>query len=165
MENKQQFESFYEHYNFLLGDSIPSGYSLTISSWENDADNPKDVTIYGLESADVVFLVKFFERFKSSSYDEDLYFGNQELTNELNNRIREHLKETLAQYPPSTPIIVFEMKSTVDEEWDLDFIGDIIGVWNSDHYRVMDGYQIRLVRTPIVDETESFSQKFLGGYE
>lgn len=160
MENNQQFESFYGHYTFLLGDSIPPGYSLTISSWENDADNPKDFTIYGLESADVAFLVKFFERFKSASYGEDLYFGNQELTDELNNRIREHLKDTLAQHPPSTPIIVSNMNGFANEEWDLDFIDDIIGRWNFDRYRVMDDYKIRLVLTPIADETESFNQKF-----
>jgi len=54
---------------------IPVGYSLTITSWENDADCYKDVNFYGLAYEDVWFLIDLAKLFKSMNNYGDPGFG------------------------------------------------------------------------------------------
>lgn len=46
---------------------IPAGYRVTISSWENDADNYKDVIIEGLSKERVEFVIKLCKLFRSKN--------------------------------------------------------------------------------------------------
>ena len=54
---------------------IPSGYTLSITSWENDADCYKTQVFHGLEADEVRFLIEVARLFKSMNNHRDPGFG------------------------------------------------------------------------------------------
>lgn len=56
---------------------IPKGYRLTVTSWENDADNYNTKSMEGLTKEEIEFLVPFIKLFKSkNSHNDNTNFGN-----------------------------------------------------------------------------------------
>ena len=55
---------------------IPAGYRVTITSWENDADNYKDTIHEGLTKERVEYILELCKMFKSGSNNGGKTFGN-----------------------------------------------------------------------------------------
>jgi len=55
---------------------IPAGYRVTISSWENDADNYKDTIHEGITKERVEYILELCKMFKSGSNNGGKTFGN-----------------------------------------------------------------------------------------
>lgn len=55
---------------------IPAGYRITITSWENDADNYKDTIHEGLSKERVEYIIELCKLFKSGSNNGGKTFGN-----------------------------------------------------------------------------------------
>lgn len=55
---------------------ISAGYRVTISSWENDADNYKDTIHEGLTKERVEYILELCKLFKSGSNNGGKTFGN-----------------------------------------------------------------------------------------
>ena len=55
---------------------IPAGYRVTITSWENDADNYKDSIHEGLSKERVEYILELCKLFKSGSNNGGKTFGN-----------------------------------------------------------------------------------------
>lgn len=49
--------------------TIKAGYRLTVTSWENDADNYRTITKDGLEESEVRFIIILLSLIKSSHHD------------------------------------------------------------------------------------------------
>jgi hypothetical protein len=136
----------------------PAGYALTIHSWENDADNCKDVTLYGLKKGDVFFYLHLLKHFKSSS-DGEQYYGNGEVTAETEIRL---IEETYAQYPPESEQLKKEIQEILtDYRHDPQLVDDLLGgPWWVDCYswtRVFDSYTVHYIPSDCEDVTTQFS--------
>lgn len=135
----------------------PAGYALTISSWENDADNPKDVTLYGLKKGDVLFYIHLLKHFKSSSNGEQ-YYGNSEVSPETETRL---IEETYKQYPPESDTLKAEIQEILtDFRHEPQFVEELLGgpYW-VDYYawsRVFDRYTVHFIPTDCEDVTSNF---------
>jgi len=55
---------------------IPSGYRISITTWENDGDNYNTKVVYGLNKDFASFIVEFCRLFEHSHNVNDNYFGN-----------------------------------------------------------------------------------------
>ena len=55
---------------------IPAGYRVTISSWENDADNYKDTIHEGITKERVEYILELCKLFKSGCNNGGKTFGN-----------------------------------------------------------------------------------------
>jgi hypothetical protein len=55
---------------------IPAGYRVTVTSWENDADNYKDTIHEGLSKERVEYILELCNLFKSGSNNGGKTFGN-----------------------------------------------------------------------------------------
>ena len=55
---------------------IPAGYRVTITSWENDADNYKHTVHEGLSKERVEYILELCKMFKSGSNNGGKTFGN-----------------------------------------------------------------------------------------
>ncbi len=138
--------SFYEHHTFNVDENRPVGYMLELHTWENDVDNYRSVSIYGLELDDLKFLIKFFSCFKSSSSAEYKFgnFGNSEIIPESSDKLMSNFKEIFNLCPPSSPDIFRDFKETIDNDWGVeDLIYDIVGIWcEGERYRVVDCFSV-----------------------
>ena len=140
----------------------PAGYSLTIESWENDADNCKDVTIDGLKKGDVLFYLHLLKHFRSSSNGEQ-YYGNGEVSPETETRL---IEETYAQYPPESDELNQEVQEILtDYRDDPQFVNELLGgPWWVDCYpwtRVFDSYTVHYIPLECEDVTEQFKDPCL----
>jgi len=98
--------------NDLFKDShIPPGYMITVTTWENDADNYKTEAMSGIKTKeDVAFFIDFLDRFKMAKpeHAEDQYY---ELGNDwLKEDVIYGLLETLAHRHPN-------VSDDVRQEW------------------------------------------------
>lgn len=55
---------------------IPAGYVMKITTWENDADNYRTETLYGLSKTLTAFIVALCKLHKSRHNSGGTYFGN-----------------------------------------------------------------------------------------
>lgn len=55
---------------------IKAGYRITVTSWENDADNYNTVTIDGLDEQEARYHVDLLKLIKSSHCNDKTVFGN-----------------------------------------------------------------------------------------
>lgn len=53
-----------------MEESIPAGYQIQITSWENDADNYNTKILSGLTKEDAKFYIEFAKLFKTPYHDE-----------------------------------------------------------------------------------------------
>lgn len=60
------------------GQDIPTGYGVEITTWENDGDNYKTVSVYGLDKNEVSFIVEFCKHFYSENSQKAKGLGNSE---------------------------------------------------------------------------------------
>lgn len=119
--------------NICLGTTIPQGYVIDVTTWENDGDNYKTKTLFGVEEHEILQFQYLLKKFKSrhSSTKAERYCGNG-LFSEQSLFIYEYLVEGLFsdQLYPEFIKKVFHIevdlgnKSEEDEErvFDLFFV-------------------------------------------
>lgn len=153
------------------------GYLIEITSWENDADNRKTVSVCCKEKHDAEMIVKFINYFKSASndYSGKLLFGNA--TSDYSNK--EKLGRDKYKVYYSSNLFGLWLKDNDKElfDWlikdlidlgieieeelksDPDFLDDIIGecvyewigFWcDGDCVRVLDNYKVYHIPETVV---------------
>lgn len=138
---------------------IPAGYQLSITSWENDADNYNTITISGLTFEDVKFYLHFLSFFRSAySYKgEGEYFGNRDI-DECPEAYYIALSSAYENFPPSSPELLKCIVEYMDNlDWCHDWASDIIGSWNEgSSYRVYDSFEVHYFETSGKDVSQEF---------
>ena len=133
--------------------TIPKGFSLTITSSENDGDSYTDVILYGLKPEDVKFylyLLEFFTRplNGNNEYDPGLEF--------------ELLKEAFSKYPPESEALQSKIQTIlVGEPQDGNyFVSDLLGGnWPEDEFwRVFEGFKVHYIPENCLDITVCFTK-------
>lgn len=103
--------------------TIPAGYRLTVTTWENDADNYATVVQEGLEHADVALKVGLLKLFKSKNNGKG--HGNlYEPSSREIDACAEAVYKTACKHPGE---IARLSKNWVDD-WDSE--GGSAGIWN-----------------------------------
>lgn len=69
--------------------TYPTGYKITVTTWENDADNYKTQSIYGLTQEQIFLYVDLCKLFHQDNDCANLYDANEEEINYLDSKINE----------------------------------------------------------------------------
>jgi hypothetical protein len=133
---------------------IPSGYQLSIISWENDGDNYKTKILNGLTKEDVKFYIHFLKHFQST-------YGNEDVS-EHPNAEKIAIESAWKKFPPSSPQLVQDVKDSI-EGWKVnpnesyDWIYATIEYsCEGESYRVFESYKVHLIPHTIPDVTNQF---------
>ena len=142
-------------------ETIPSGYQLSVTTWENDADNYKTKTFPGLTKEDVKFYLHFLFHFRSHWMNEKVGegYGNTEVSFE---KEKAALGSAWKNFPPSSSDLVEDVQNSL-EYWETghtyscDWAYELVGNWNEGGlYRVFESFKVHLFREPVPDVTEEF---------
>ena len=147
--------------------TIPSGFQLHITSWENDADNYKTEVISGLTREDVKFylhfLGHFYSQYTNSKNKIGKGFGNMEEFESGVNQERVAIESAWENCPPSSPDLIEQVKDSIDG-WKenpneiYDWVYDTIGYWfEGQYYRVFESFKIYYIPEEINCVTNEFS--------
>lgn len=136
--------------------NIPAGYTLTISSWENDADNYADKTLHGLSEADVRFYINLLNRFRSHNSGG---LGNEDYEPEQETAA---IEAAFNESPPDSLDLLDEVKVSLSEyRDDPQFMENILETWGhewgSTKWRVFERFQVNYVPVECPDCTSQFS--------
>lgn len=137
----------------------PAGYSLTIESWENDADYYKTIVLDGLKSGDVVFYIHLLQHFKPNSYRRD-YFGGSEYDPKIEVDL---IEKTFNLYPPESKELKETITEIITEYRDSpDFVDELLGGRCGEGYfwRTFESYEIHNIPKECVDVTDHFRLNF-----
>ena len=127
---------------------IPPGYMLTVTTWENDADNYKSITLYGLKKGDVKFYLSFLEAFRS--------MGNEDISREAESSA---LTLAFKENPPESLDLLMDVQGMLKCEDCSDFVYDLIGIWNEgEMYRVFERAKVHYVPDICLDVTKGFNR-------
>lgn len=136
---------------------IKAGYRLSVTSWENDADNYQTHSIDGLNEETVKNLIKLVSLFESSSNSKDK-FGNMYEPSE------EEIEKMDTELNKFKEVLGY--KDTDTDKENADYIKecwlDPLGLYSSGEFytRVFDKYTVEYVPTKIV--IEDVTKKFKG---
>lgn len=135
--------------------NIPTGYTLTLKSWENDADNYAEKTLHGLSEADVRFYLNLLNRFRSHS---DGGLGNEDY---ICSQETEAIEAAFQESPPDSKELLDDLKVTLTEyREDPQFMENILETWGHDYglskWRVFDSFQVHYVPVECPDKTSWF---------
>ena len=136
--------------------TIKPGYRLSITSWENDADDYGTKVLEGLSKEKVQLYLDLCTLFKANRYSGDLVcFGNMyEPSDEELQGAASAVKAIVDAYPE---VLTLEEYIQVSEE-PCDYMSQILGYSEVYAYRVFDSFKVELVPTEIVlqDVTAEF---------
>jgi len=115
------------------GSTIPKGYSVSVTSWENDGDHYSTIVHHGLTEIQGKFLVAVAKLFKSRhNGGRGKYFGNGDITDTAVERIVEIVTED------------FESNEEVLKLFNFDLLADDV-----DKYEVVYFLQETLLSYPV----------------
>lgn len=145
---------------------IPSGYRLTVVSWENDGDNYQTKVLEGLTKEQTQFYVEFLKWFDSKNHKSKTFDNMYDPSYSEIVEAHSYIKVTLLQY-----------SDIVNNLWEYNVIGDCItaddfsDVINDLHsnvcgrseefyFRVVESIKVEYIKEPIVleDVTKEFLQ-------
>ena len=153
-----------------MNKNISAGFQLVVDSWENDADSPKTITLYGLSREKVLFFLDFLKGLDS----DDERYSNQGIEDEL---LIEYVNEVLLRHPSVAREIVeeYDLGHTVEDipdEQDFSYyvsdsyyqiIVDLLGSPENSYYqdehnfcRVFESAEVYFVPNEIVNVTKDF---------
>jgi hypothetical protein len=123
---------------------IPAGYRLTVTSWENDADNYKTGMMEGLFIEKVKFLIEFCKLFESKNQGPG--FGNMyDPRDYQKEEFQEALVELGEKHFPHAPY-------TVDQLLEFAFELQLMSKWIGEgefYTRVAESVKVEYVPHPI----------------
>ena len=127
---------------------IKPGFLLRITSWENDGDNYKTVSLDGLTLELVRFYVEFCKLFRSVNSSPGL-FGNKEI--DRDDQLQDVVHQLALKYN------IYDVHQfPEDMDWS-DFQYDIIGRSNcGDYYRVFDSAEVFYLAETAKNVTKAF---------
>lgn len=128
------------------GQNIPKGYAVAVTTWENDGDNYKTKTVYGLDEKEVLFTLELVGIFKSdNSHDmEDVGIGNADIEDVEPDKLESALREEFNMPPCPTD----------DAYW-----WGLIGTWCDGGYiRVFDSAEVYWYSEPVVSISGMFDK-------
>lgn len=130
--------------------TIPVGYQLHITTWENDADHYKTEILSGLTKPDVCFYLDLARQFRSV-HSEPAGLGNSSVSGEILIKV---IRDTLTRHPDISPIEQ-ELWNDVESEYAEDQYHELLtdrilgyqsyqGDYGDDGYfcRVFASYQV-----------------------
>jgi hypothetical protein len=143
-------------------DNIPSGYSLHITSWENDADNYKTKIVSGLTKEDVQFYLHFLNHFEMNKP-----YGNGGIT-KYPDAEKNAITNAYEKCRPTSPQLLEDVENSIEywktSDFDCDWVHETIGIWGyGERYRVFDSCEVYLIRTQIPNVTGEFVDGYLTG--
>lgn len=118
--------------------TIPKGYKLTVTTWENDGDNYKTEFLYGLSKEEVLFYVELCKTFDRNTHYElsnnyDLDDDQLKQYNQLIANLCEKHAATIEQYDIDVEDDLYNLSISsgewmvrVVEEFSVEFIPDDI---------------------------------------
>ena len=128
---------------------IKAGYQITITSWENDADNYKDVTIGGLTKDRVKYIIAMCSLFTSNKHGNlyDVRHDSQEVF-----LARLDMVAVASAYTDVLEPNEIEYICEDPSEYMNTFISN-----GTDYtFRVFDSYKVHLMPIDIADVTNEF---------
>lgn len=128
--------------------NIKAGIKLDITSWENDGDNYKTKSFYGLGEAEVRFYVEFCKLFNSHNGDGDTEcFGNIYDADDLDwDALINKVKAVIDKEHSGFAVLQSEWDMILDDEDDWkNFICELTGKLMSStedcYFRAYEGYK------------------------
>ena len=123
---------------------IPAGYRVTITSWENDADNYKDTIHEGLSKERVEYILELCKLFKSGSNNGGATFGNMyDPDEEEIERADAAIRGVLEKYRPVLDEYELEQLDIVADP-DDEYSGPEFSAIVSEFLDSSEGYQYRV---------------------
>lgn len=135
--------------------NFPTGYALTITTWENDADNGAEKVFYGLSRADVFFFLNLLNRFRSHNSGG---LGNEEVKE---GQEADAIEAAFIESPPDSEVLVKDITVTLSD-WrdDPQFLQNFFETWGHDYgfpkWRVFDSYKVHFIPEECPDVTKEF---------
>lgn len=117
--------------------TIKSGYRITVTSWENDADNYRTISRDGLELKTVEGYVEMLKLIKGSYCNDKTVFGN----------LYEPRDNEVAEFEAAIRPIMDKHGIEYDQEYPTDVFCDIVG----DFTGYAEGYMTRVVEKIVVE--------------
>jgi len=136
--------------------TIPAGYRISVTSWENDADNYRTECLEGLSKEVVSFYVDFSKLFTSKNNRSDKGFGNlyepndserQALTNAFTKVVEKHKDTFLALCKDWN----YDETPTDEEYQDIcyELHHELFGGSEYFYTRVLDSYKVEYTPTEV----------------
>lgn len=139
--------------------SIPVGFQLHITTWENDADHYNTEIISGLTENDVRFLIDVASAFKSQNNHDAPGLGNGTVAGD---QLQELIREKLFSHPNISDKLKREWSEVKDDE-DYAYsilVDSLLGSPQEDYdmnfCRVFDSAQVFYFPEEVLDVTEDF---------
>lgn len=136
--------------------NINPGYALTIHSWENDADNPREQILYGLKKDDVKFYIALLKQFVSGSNGNEGCYGNTDVCDLLDATIP--IVRAYNECAPESAFLKTEVIECLNNSnWAHDFLLEVIDSWcEGDYWRVFERAEIHYIPQECEDCTSEF---------
>jgi len=143
---------------------IKAGYRITVTSWENDADNYNTKTVDGLDENEVNFHIDILKLIAGSNCNDKTVFGNMYDPSE--SELKAFEKAVIRVFEKhSKPLDFFRIRQYLPEseheplDIAMDIIGDYTGDGGGDFYtRVAESIVVEFVPHAII--IENVSPKF-----
>lgn len=131
--------------------TIPAGYQLLVTTWENDGDCYNTVSFSGMTFDDVVFYVKFLkvmQRIGQKTMNKALPIVKDAMEKDFNERlVRSFIGANELEEEYTYPL----------EDFIVDFTYETVGTgYESDHLRVVEDWEIYFHEKELVALTKQF---------
>ncbi len=142
--------------------TIPAGYRVTVSSWENDGDSPKTKVLEGLDERTARFAVDFARLFRSKN-GRPAGIGNHYEPNDAEQAaVARAIAGVVAGHSPLPESVAGYFEGNgADNDGALEYAYEL-GLSGGDFYtRVLEGIKVEHVPEPVVlhDVTAEFKPK------
>jgi hypothetical protein len=136
---------------------IPAGYRLTVTSWENDADNYNTVVLEGLTLEQVTFNVELCKLFENSTDWENLLCNLYEPDDEDVARVHAALIPLMKKFHPEE-VARCEGDDEMLGDIAMDYLGDLSLTYGEWFTRVCESWKVEYIPNEIIleDVTEKF---------
>ena len=134
--------------------SIPAGYQLHITSWENDGDNYNTILVNGLTKEDVACYLEILSLFKSKSQGG---FANTDRTDR--DAVAEAVMAAVENHPDISKATKKEFTFDDPFYWSdhvHETMSDLLGQSEHCDFRVFDSFTVYYYETPVKDVTSKF---------
>lgn len=136
--------------------TIPKGYRITVTTWENDGDNYKTKSVEGYTLEEAKFLIDFSKLFASKNCHNGIGIGN--IYDDMDADLAcEQVAEVVAKHPVTTTSEKFVDYFSSEDGWHE--FGYDLGLTGEEFYtRVLDGYKVEHIpeEIKIQDVTDQF---------
>ena|SRR5438874_7441054 len=136
---------------------IKKGFRVTVSTWENDADNYNSGSMEGLSRPEAAFLVDFVKLFSSQNNHRNRGIGNMYCPNEremeeAQARVKEVVERHRTAVEGSEHFEYFLHEGQFNEDGWHDYAYDLTLAGGDFYTRVMESFTVEFVPADVVLE-------------